>query len=522
MNNRNRTENSIINLIIGSLCQIITIFVSFISRTIFIKYLGNDYLGINGLYTNILSMLSLAELGIGNVMLYSLYKPICEKDENKISSYVNFYKKVYIIIATSILVMGLSLIPFLNKIIKETTLNNVELIWYYVLFLLDSVFSYLFIYKSTLINADQKNYIVKKFTTYFSIICKIVQIFILIITRNYYIYLICQIIFTIMTNFAISKKADSLYPFLKTSTELSKDVKKSIFVNIKATFVYKLSSKVLTSTDNIIISIILGTIWVGYYSNYSLIITALNSAILIISNAIISSIGNLNAQEKEEKNFQIFKVLIVIFHWIIAFCTIEFVIVSKKFITIWIGEEFVLNNLILFSIAFNFFLAGIEIPVWLYREALGLFDKVKNITFICAILNIILSFILGKLFGLFGILFSTALSKLLTTSWFEPKILFKESFKKQKVLKYFLLQTKLFIISIISLLCTIMIMHYVTHINNFIDIIIYIIIGAIVTNLIFYISLKKSEEYIYIKNNLFSKIWSKIKKIHKQEEVNFQ
>ena len=508
MNNKNRTYNSMVNFVIGFICQLLIMIASFVSRTFFIKILGSEYLGINGLYTNILSILSLAELGIGNVLLFSLYKPIAENDEDKICGLIWFYKKIYIFISLSILIIGLLLVPFLKYIITDTTLCIKDLIFYYILFLFDSVSTYLFVYKSTLINADQKNYIVKKYTTYCVLLCKVIQIIILYISKNYYCFLICQIFFTILTNVILSIKADKMYPFLKNKSKISKNEKRVIFNNIKATIFYKLSNKLLNSTDNIIISLIIGTIMVGYYSNYYLIITALNSAILILSNALMSSIGNLNAKESEKKKKEIFFILVYIFHWIIAFCTISFIVLSKDFISIWIGKEFILNDYVLGAIALNFFIAGIEIPIWLYREALGLFDKVKGMIFLSAILNIIFSVLLGFFFGLAGILYSTSLAKIITTSWYEPKLLFNVKFLSSSK-KYFYKQLKLIFVSFVSLVLCILLGNIISFTNIYFDIFYKAIICLLIINVTFIILTNKSNEFNYIKSMFLNKMIKK-------------
>lgn len=507
MNTENRTKNSFKNLLVGIICQILIIIMSFVSRTFFIKILGNEYLGINGLYTNVLSILSLAELGLGNVMLFSLYKPIANNDKDKIKSLISFYKKTYCLIAVIILVIGLALIPFLNIFINTTTLNNFELITYYILFLLDSVATYLFIYKTSLIDADQKNYVIKKYTTYSSLTCKTIQILLLYLTKNYYAFLICQIIFTIINNILLNLKANKMYPFLKEkkTKKLTKQDKKAIFTNIKATFVYKLSSKLLNSTDNILISIIVGTIYVGFYSNYFLIITGLNSAILILSNAIMASIGNLNAKESSDRQYKVFRTLIYIYDWIMCFCAISFFILSDDFITIWLGKKYILDNLTVFAIALNFFAAGVEIPIWLYREALGLFNKVKWIIFSSAIINIILSIIFGYKFGMLGILISTVVSKLITSAWYEPYILFKEKFNI-KINKYIKQQLTLMCVTIICFVIT----YTITNLTNFDNIYFNLLCDGLICllsiNFIFYIFTRKTKEFNFFKQKIINKV----------------
>ena len=235
MNDKSRTDNSIRNVISGIGSQVFILIITFLSRTLFIKILGAEYLGINGLYSNILTLLSLAELGIGNVMVFSLYKPIKDNDKETISKYINFYKSVYRIIAITILILGLSLVPFLDNII-ESELDKTDLIIYYILFLLNTVFSYIATYKTTLIKADQKRYIESIAKTKFTIIQNIVQLICIWIFKNYYIYLIIQMSCTLFYNLYLQRKAQKMYPFIDKHVVLEKEQKKEKLKNVKETF----------------------------------------------------------------------------------------------------------------------------------------------------------------------------------------------------------------------------------------------------------------------------------------------
>lgn len=450
--NNSRSKSVLKNTIIGIIAQILILSFSFISRTIFIRVLGAEYLGVNGLYTNILTVLSLAELGIGNVMIYSLYKPVLDNDERRLSGLLNYYKIIYRKIAFAVLLIGILLIPALDIIIKSELDNN-SLILYYVLFLMNSVVSYFTVYKTALINADQKNYIIKILNTIVTIIKNIAQIFVLYAFKNYVMYLVIQVLFTIITNLALSFKANKMYPriFHMNSISILDTDKEYIVKNVKSMFLYRLGVVIMNSTDAILISMILGTIYVGYYSNYFLLITMVTTFIGILIQGIFSSIGNLNAENDMNKSYKVFNSMLLFFHWLSACCSISFILVFNDFIEVWIGQDFLLSLGFVLSIVFSFYIQNLINPVWIYRETMGLFKQIKYLMIIASIINIFLSIYLGLAWGLVGIIISTALSRLLTTVWYEPIILYKTKFNKP-VIEYWKKQSRYFVITVLSFL----------------------------------------------------------------------
>lgn len=444
---KSRIENTVRNIQYGTLNQIITILFSFINRTVFISILGAEYLGINGLFSEVLTMLSMADLGFGIAMSYSFYKPLAENNIKKIAALVSFYKKVYNIIAFAVAIIGLALVPFLHLIVNlEAAIPNVRL--YYLLFLANTVISYLFVYKSSLINADQKNYLISKYQVIINTFKIVFQIILLLITKSYVVYLLIQVISTVMVNIFISNKADSMYPYIKeNSTELDKSERTQIYDNMKSIFLYKISGVFLNSTDNTIISTLIGTIWVGYYSNYNLIINALNSFINILYSSVTASVGNLVVKDTPKKRFEIFQSMQTVSLILTSFTTISFGLLINDFIGIWLGPEYILRQSVLIAILLNYYLSGVLRPIWTYRESTGLYVKTKYIMLIAAIINLILSLALGITFGMAGIIFASVLAKLLTYFWYEPKILFKEYFN-ENVNKYYSPLIKNFIITI--------------------------------------------------------------------------
>jgi len=424
INNSSRSRNVGINVVAGFASQILILLLAFIGRTIFLRYLSVDYLGVNGLYNNVLSVLSLAELGIGNVMAFSLYKPVADKDEDAIAALQHYFKKLYNYIAISIAIIGLLLIPFLKYII-ESELPQQDLINYYLFFLFNSVASYFVAHKTACITAHQDLYVIKKINVITSLMSLVLQISVLVIFRNYYAYILISVFITLLNNCLIDRAANTRYPYINKDikTAIPKDLIKQ---NVKATFVYKIGTTIVNSTDNILISAMIGTAWVGYYSNYYMVVTAVQSYLGIIITSLIPSIGNLNYEENMEKPKEVFFFLILFFHWCAAFCSISFFLLFGDLISIWLGPKYVLEPIVVFAIAFNFYISNVANPVWMFRETMGLFTKVKYLLLSTAIVNLVLSIVLGKLLGIAGILLATAASRMLTHIWYEPKILFHE------------------------------------------------------------------------------------------------
>lgn len=421
------------NVFFGYLNKFILTILEFVSRTFFIKFLGEELLGINGVFTNVIQLLSLAELGLNNVVSYSFYKPLADNDEIKISSLIQFYKRIYNVIAFVVLIIGLSIFPFINKIIKvDIYIPHIDFI--YLFFLADTVFSYLFIYKTILLTADQKNYINNTYTIISNIIRVVLQIISLVIFKNIFLYLFIRVFVNVICNFLISKRTEKEFPFIKESKNIfiaSKKEKKSLIEIIKSGFVYKLSALLLNSTDNILISIILGTITVGYVVNYDTIYSGLGSFYTILFSSLTPSIGNLVETESAERKYDIFKIMKFLSSWMACVFAVCFFVLSKDFVSLWIGEKFILDKWSVFCKSLIVFISCCMQPIFSFREALGLYKKTKYVMLLAAILNIVLSILLGYAAGLKGILLASVIAMLSTYYWYEPYILYKEVFFKK-------------------------------------------------------------------------------------------
>lgn len=401
--------------------QFLTLLLSFASRTVFIYVLGARYLGINGLFSNILAMLSLAELGIGSAISYYLYKPIALNDKERIKSLMQFYKTCYRLVGFAIIGFGCLIMPFLNKMVNLNQPIPENLYLIYFLFLLDSAFTYLFwAYKQAIMFANQQQYKIEKINIAFAILSCCVDIIVLLIFKSFIIYLLFKMAIVIVKNIIIAKKIDKAFPHLKEKDikRLSKTEVKDIFKGVFDESVFKLGSTLFNSTLNIIVSIFIGTIIVGYYSNYYMVIGQVGIVFGLIMGSIVAGIGNVVATETTEKTYTLYKQLDMGVFLVNAFCTICMFQLLNSFVHLWlghVGREYVLSQVIVGLICLDFFLNNSCQVIATYRTAAGLFKVGRDRQVIAGIINIPLSIGLIKLFGLSGAFMSPVLCKLFIT-----------------------------------------------------------------------------------------------------------
>lgn len=439
-----RKKNALLNISIGYISQIGILFLTFFGRKIFLKYLSIEYLGINGLYSNILTVLSLPELGLDTALLYSLYKPVAENDIPLISSLLTYFKKIYRLLASSIFVIGICLIPFLRYIIKSD-LNNSELVIYYLLFLMNTVATYLIAHKVALLSAFQEQRFQKVALLLSNLILQIIYIVVLVLFANYYLYLASTVVTTLCNNAILSWFCDKQHPDIKENKKKVSFDKNPIKQRVKSTFFYKIGAVAISNTDNILISTIVSTAAVGLYYNYFSIISSIQGFLAIITSSLISGVGNLSVHGNKDKQYNIFNILLLCYHFIAAMGMVGLYLLLNDVITLWLGEQYLFEKSTVFVITFNFYLSTLVTPIWMYRESNGLFNQVKYLMLIRATINIFLSIILGIYIGTTGILLATAISLILSSFWYEPRILFKSVFHKstsyywKKQIKYFIL-----------------------------------------------------------------------------------
>ena len=497
-----RKNKAIINLIYAWLNQVVIILLNFAIRIIFIKVLSKNYLGINGLFSNIINMLSLAELGIGSAIVFSLYEPLAEKNNELIESIMQFYKKVYHVIGLVIAVLGFSCMPFLQFFIKEMPdIPQLRLI--YILFVLNTAVSYFFSYKSSLISADQKDYLVKKIRLICYIVMYVVQAIILLLTKNYILFLMVQLITTLIQNMLYSNKADALYPFIKKhkTRQLPAEVLSQILLNTKSLMFHKIGSAMVFSTDNMIISKYVGLEGVALYSNYTLISQTLDNILVQIFLAMSASVGNLGVLESNEKKLEIFNHVFFINFWIYSFCSITFYCLAQNFIQLCFGRDFLLGNFTLLIIVINFYLTGLRRSVLTFKEAFGLFYQNRFMPLGEAVINLIASLVLVKFIGISGVFLGTLISSILMPIVIEPWVLFKYGFKKNIII-YWKTYFKFNLLTVLFGIITIVLCEKILLESIFLTLLVKGLLCFFVINIGYILLFFKNIEFLYIKSFL--------------------
>lgn len=445
-----RTRRAFVNIIWGFIEKMITLICPFIIRTIMIYKLGNEYLGLNGLFTSILQVLSLAELGFGDAIVFSMYKPIIENDNKMLSALLNLYKKVYRIIGMVILCVGLLILPFITKFVKGGYPREVNIYVLYCIYLFNTVISYfLFAYKESLLKAHQRNDVNSRILSGCNIVMYVLQIIVLLLFSNYYLYIVIMPVTTIVLNCVRSLFVKKMYPQIVCEGHIEKDAVIGLSKRIIGLTLNKLAQVCRNSFDSIIISSFLGLVILARYQNYYYIISALTVMVSIITTAVGAGIGNSIAAETVEKNYSDYKEFLFIYNWIACFCTVCMLCLYQPFIELWVGKSNVLplSTVILCCIYFYTMKLGDIAAV--YRQAAGIWWEDKFRPIVESVVNLAVNIVLVKYIGVDGVLVSTIISIVCINIPWATYVLFKVYFKMSikevffKYIRYFIETTVL-------------------------------------------------------------------------------
>lgn len=505
-----RKEKSIKNSITSVLSNLFVMVFNFITQSIFIKTLGTEYLGLNGLYTNILTMLSFFELGIGSAIVFHLYLPISKDDREKIKSLMLFYKKMYTYVSIAIFLAGLAIIPFLGKIVGDISIDvNIYII--YLMYLINTSSSYLLSYKKNIIQADQKGYILNIVHIFYVVILNCFQMFILFQTHNYYLFLGLKFIFQLIENIVDYYIASRLYPYLKETNvkNLDKSTSDDIYKKVKALFFHQIGSSVINGTDNIIISTFLGVSIVGLYSNYYMIINAVNILCKQFITATTSSVGNLLSSDSSiEKKFEVFdnmRFINFILSCISANCIL---LIIQPFIILWIGENYLLSSMVVVVLVLNYFQKTQRSVYQTFKDSAGIWYEDRYIPIIEAIINIIVSIICVHLMGLAGVFVGTIVSGLILWLYSYPKYVYTVLFKR-KYSKYYIETIKYIVLFICIAVCSMAISFFINVKNMYLKIIINLAIATLLPIVFILIAYRSNSKLMYLKK-LINKFLKKI------------
>lgn len=439
----NRAKNAKRNILFGCMNKFLIIVLPFVLRTVFIYTLGIEYLGLNSLFTSILSVLSLSELGFSSAAVYHMYKPVAQGDVSTVCALLNLYKKVYRVIGAIIFVIGMILIPFLPHFIKGTIPSDINLVYLYIIYLFNTVISYfLFAYLSSILIVYQRDDITSIVNICVTLGLNVAQMIILIVLKDYYTYSLMLPIFTVISNLNTAYIVHKMYPQYKCEGIISKEIIRDIKKRVGGTFIGRACSVSRNSFDSIFISIFLGLTMTAMYNNYYYVVNAVTSFLAIISNAILGGVGNSVVTEAVEKNYQDMNKMNFIYMWISGWCAICLACLLQPFMEIWMGNDlmFPFPVVVLFCIYFYVLKMG-DIRT-IYVQANGLWWENRYRAVAEVICNILLNYILGKLWGIYGIICATLITLFVINFGYGSQIIFQYYFKNKEVKEYYLYHIK--------------------------------------------------------------------------------
>ena len=514
-----RTKNSLKNMYIGIFTQIVITLLGFISRKVLFDSLGEAYLGVNGVLTNVLSMLSLVEGGIGTSIVYNLYKPLAEDDKEKTTALIQLYKKLYFILCILVFLLSLALYPFLGTLMKgNEDISNLTLV--YFIFVARNMISYLNAHKWSLINADQKGYVLSRINLIFNIVTTILKIIVLKLTKDYVLFLVIDLIIFVIQNIYNGSIVNKRYAYIKTKKKykIDKEIKENLVTNVKALFLHNIGRFCVFGTDNILISSFIGLSTAGIYSNYTMVMNQLSALVNPILNSINASVGNLIATESEEKTYEVFKITYFINFWIFSWCSIFLYNLLEPFIDWWMGEGLLLDKFTFIVILINFYITGVRTSIGIFKDKAGIFKEDKYVPLVESFVNLVSSVVLVKYYGLVGIFIGTTISTICFPLWNQPRLVYKKLFKKP-LFEYFKSYVIYVVVTLIGAFITTFTCNLIVSENSFISLVFKGIICLIIPNIIICLVFYKKSEFKYIIMLIKNILSNNIKKLISKNEV---
>ncbi len=501
-NRMGRVRQAEKNIFFGYISNFIILAMGLLQRDMFIRTLGKTLLGVNSLYTDILSMLSLAELGIGSALNYSLYKPVANGDQEKIKSYMRLYQKAYTVIAGVIAVIGLALAPFLPYLIKESergAISGRELTVYYLIFLFNTVSTYFVAYKYSLANAQQRNYIQTNIATITKIVTVLAQIAVLYLTKNFLLYLLIQAAVELLQKIFVSLYFNRLYPCLRDRKvqKLEKQETDIVVTKTKALMFHKIGDVARLSTDTVIITWFINVDWVGIVGNYTMIITYAANFISVIFNSVISGFGNLVATESKDKQYAMFKVYRFFACWLYGFAAVGFWLLLTPLVTgLWLDESWKLGQAALTLILIDLYFKGGRVVLINFKIAAGVFEQDKYLSLLQGLVNLVLSIVGIQYIGLAGVYVGTVVSGLMA-NLIQPVIIYRDCFGR-RAWSYFGASAKYIGVIAAGAAVMTLVKQPVMGEVNLMSFVVMVAIITVVYNMAFVLCFRKTEEFTYL------------------------
>lgn len=455
-----RTSKSLKNVLIGLIGLSLNLIFQFVSRSVFIYLLGAEYNGVNGLFTNVLQILSIAELGFAYSVAFALYKPLSTGDEQTVSAIMNYFAKIYRVIALIVLIAGCICIPFLQYLIADDLsalpfeLNELRV--YFCFYLANTVSSYLLAYKRTIVTADQNAYIVSNVDNIGSVILYIIQIVLLFIFKNYYVFLTCMIVKTVSTNVVITLISNKKYPYLRKYSKLkiNNAERREIIKYVEASFCHRIGGVAIYGTTSVIISAFVSLVEAGMYSNYIMIVNGVTMLVDMIFNSVTASVGNLCVGSDDGHKFTVFRRVSYVSNFISVFAMVCFMCLFNPFVLIWLkNADMCFNLLVVGAISLSASITFLRKSVNMFKDAQGLFKKDWFKPLIEAGAGVALAICLSRVWGTFGVIAGYAMSTLFIAVPIETFVLFKFGLKKSFFIQMLYDAGTLVFGAILTLLC---------------------------------------------------------------------
>lgn len=489
------TKNTTRGIIFGIINKAVVIFMPFLIRSILIYRIGVEYAGLDSLFTSILRVLNMAELGFASAAAYSLYKPVAEEDTKKICALMAFYRKLYYSVGLIVMIIGIALLPFLNHLIKGSHPQDINLKLLYIIYLLDSAASYfLFSYRNIILNVYQRVDIISIISTILYLVIYGIQIITLLIFKNYYVYVLLFLTYTVANNLIVAKYVKDKYPQYSCKGHIEKKERKEILKNSYAIFLFKVCSMTRNSLDTVFISAFIGLVAATIYGNYYYIFAGIASVQTIIRTSMEGGIGNKIATKTPEENHKDMFVLMYLYAWLSSAITACMLSLYQPFIKIWVGDKLLLDRSTMIMFCVYFYILSMGSIRFIYHQSAGLFWKKRYWTVAAALLNIAGDYFLVQYLGMFGVISATIISLLVVDFGYSTKIVYDYYFKNGKISSYFKKHFIYLFITFIGCIPSYILCNLIP-IGGIGGLILKLITTLVVSNIIFYLCYRNIPEY---------------------------
>lgn len=490
-----RTRNAKRSIMAGIVYKMITILCPFLIRTLMIKILGGEYLGLNSLFTSVLQVLSLSELGFGGAIVFSMYKPIAEDDGKTICALLNLFRKFYFLVGLTITVIGLLLIPFIPHLITGSYPGNINIYYVYLIYLGNTSVSYfLYGYKSSLLQAHQRNDVESIISSVTTTIMYILQIVVLVLYKNYYLFVIWYPILTITNNIVRALITKKMYPQYFCRGKLSKKKVLEIRSLVAALFGHKVGGIVVNAVDNIVISAFLGLSTVAVYNNYYYIFSAVTGLLSIIYSAMTAGIGNSVIVDTRKKNHNDFKKFTFINAWMVTFCCSCFLCLYQPFMKVWVGKSLMFGFDMVVLLVIYFYILNIRYIVLTYKDACGIWRQDIAKPYVESIVNLMINIILVRVIGIDGVVISTIISLGFIALPWETHVLYKNYFKMSDR-HYYILMLRYCISGVAICAATYFVSNFCSFKNDYLTLLFRSVVAVAVSNILFVLLFCKTKEF---------------------------